>query len=302
VTLSLRLLGGCIQAERLKRRHVRPLGAEWERRLRRLQECLHIDRAVTLLQSSAVAAPVLIGWFRPVILFPVATLVGLPGEQLEAVLAHELARVKRRDYLVHVLQTGIEVALFYHPAVWWVSRQVSIEREHACDDLAASVCGDPVSYANALTELARLTWNGPRLALAATDGTLFTRIRRLVSTPASDAQGNTAWLPGGLIAACAALLMAVTIHFPAKAAIDAHASPQTVEITSAAPAAPAPPERLPSVTDTATGVTAKAGSETMGVALTEFSRLGDDAPPRTPSRNCTNSYRSDCRAAGPYVW
>jgi penicillin-binding protein 2 len=102
---------------------------------------------------------------------------------LEAVLAHELAHVRRHDYLVNVLQTGVETLLFYHPAVWWVSRQIRAEREHACDDMAVRVTGDAVTYARALTRIERMRTTAPRLAMAADGGSLRSRVSRLVEGP-----------------------------------------------------------------------------------------------------------------------
>jgi beta-lactamase class D len=102
---------------------------------------------------------------------------------LEAVLAHELAHVRRHDYLVNVLQTGVETLLFYHPAVWWVSRQIRAEREHVCDDMAVRLTGDAMTYARALTRIERLRTTTPRLAMAADGGSLRSRVSRLVEGP-----------------------------------------------------------------------------------------------------------------------
>src|SRR4029434_68939 len=92
-----------------------------------------------------------VGRLRPVLLLPAASLAGLTPQQLEAVLAHELAHIRRHDYLGNVFQTLVEALLFYHPAVWWPSARIRYERELCCDDLAVEVCGDPVCYERALT-------------------------------------------------------------------------------------------------------------------------------------------------------
>jgi hypothetical protein len=139
--------------------------------------------------SSLADGPSVIGWWRPVILLPSATLLGLSPWQLEAVLAHELAHIRRRDYLVNLLQSVVEILLFYHPAVWWVSNCVRRERELCCDDLAVAISGDAVGYARALTilERQRLALPQARSAMAATWPTLAAaggwiglRVRRLV--------------------------------------------------------------------------------------------------------------------------
>src|SRR4030095_13888079 len=110
-------------------------------------------RSVHVVESIAVEVPTVIGWMRPVILLPVAAVAALTPAQVEAILAHELAHIRRHDYAVNLLQTTAETLLFYHPAVWWISKRIRAEREHCCDDVAVRVCGDAVSYAHALAEL-----------------------------------------------------------------------------------------------------------------------------------------------------
>lgn len=140
---------------------------------------MSIDRPVRLLISSLADSPSVAGWLRPTILLPAASLLNLSVEQLEAVLAHELAHIRRHDYLVNVLQTLAETLFFYQPAVWWVSSSIRNERELCCDDLAVEFCNDPVGYARALTKLERLRVISPELALSSTGGPLLRRIQRL---------------------------------------------------------------------------------------------------------------------------
>jgi len=179
--LSLYHLAGWRLAWRLPR-NSRPAGQAAVALASHLSRRLGIRRAVALLESSAVAVPTVIGWLRPVVLVPASALTGLSPAQLEAILAHELAHVRRHDYLINLLQTAIETLLFYHPAVWWVSAQIRRERENCCDDLAVAVCGDRLSYARALVDLEGLR-TSPRLALAASGGSLTERVRRLVGAP-----------------------------------------------------------------------------------------------------------------------
>lgn len=178
--LTARVLGGLIYTWRLTRCENRPLGTHWQERLGHLSKRLRLTRSVRLLESTLVRVPTAVGWLRPVILLPASALTGLTPQQLELILAHELAHVRRHDYLVNLFQVVVETLLFYHPAVWWVSRQVRIEREHACDDSAVAVCGDPVAYARALTKLERLRKDTPLLAVAADGGKLSGRIRRII--------------------------------------------------------------------------------------------------------------------------
>src|SRR5205814_960303 len=162
----------------------------------RLSRRLHITRAITLLESSLVDVPTVIGWLKPVVLLPASALAAMSPQQLEAILAHELAHIRRHDYLVNLLQTLVETLLFYHPAVWWLSRRIRAEREHCCDDLAVSLCGDPIAYASALADLESLRSSDHRFAMAATGGSLLHRVRRLIGAPPSHAGRGPAWLTG----------------------------------------------------------------------------------------------------------
>ena len=98
--------------------------------------------------------PIVVGWLRPVVLLPASAITGLTPEQLQAVLAHELAHIRRYDCLVKLIQAVVETFLFYHPAVWWVSGRIHEESEHCCDELAVEACGDRRSYARALASFA----------------------------------------------------------------------------------------------------------------------------------------------------
>jgi uncharacterized protein YjbI with pentapeptide repeats/beta-lactamase regulating signal transducer with metallopeptidase domain len=192
--LSLRFLGGWIGVQRLGRRATRPIRGPLEDRMAALARRLGIRRPVRLLESARVSVPTVIGWLRAVILLPAGTLTGLTPMQLEALLAHELAHIRRCDYLVNLLQTAVETLLFYHPAVWWVSGTIRAEREHCCDDLAVDALGDRITYARALTALEALR-SGPRsLALAGNGGDLMARIRRIVGPRCGRAEPIGAWL------------------------------------------------------------------------------------------------------------
>ena len=156
-----------------------PAPPEWQRTLGDLAVRVGATRPVRLLVSSLAEVPTVIGWLRPVILAPLDSLTGAPLEQITALLAHELAHIRRYDYLASILQNIAEALLFYHPAVWWISQQIRGERELCCDDIAVAATGDAVIYARALADLE--SRRAPRLrpALAATGGSLLQRIRRL---------------------------------------------------------------------------------------------------------------------------
>ena len=190
--MMIRLAGGWMLTRRLARRAAVAVSPAIELAARSIARRLNVRRTVSILESKLVKVPTLIGWLRPVILLPTAALSGLTPDQLRAVLAHELAHVRRHDYLVNLLQSVVETLLFYHPAAWWVSAQIRTEREHCCDDLAVEVCGDRLVYASALAELTALS--GTRgLALAATDGSLVSRVRRILGGPRSTHESAPLW-------------------------------------------------------------------------------------------------------------
>jgi uncharacterized protein (TIGR03435 family) len=184
VVLFIRLLGGWWRIHRLHRASRAASPSVWTQASTRLAVTLGVSRRVHLVDSSLVDTPTVIGWVKPVILLPIAAFAGLSSSQIEAILAHELAHIRRHDFLVNLLQTFAETVLFYHPAVWWLSARIRAEREHCCDEVALSVCGDAVSYAEALVELESWRRVHAPLAIAATGGTLMMRVRRLLGAPA----------------------------------------------------------------------------------------------------------------------
>ncbi|MBC7821447.1 MAG: M56 family metallopeptidase, partial [Planctomycetaceae bacterium] len=193
--LSLRLFASWWSVRRLRCRATQPAGESWQALLRQLSDRLRVTRPVKLVESALVEVPAVIGWLRPVILLPAIAMTGLTTEQLEALLAHELAHVRRHDYLVNLLQTIVETLLFYHPAVWWVSYRIRLEREHCCDDLAASVCGDRLSYAKALVAMEELRAPKVGLAMSSNGGSLLTRVARLLGR-ADQQRRPVGWIAG----------------------------------------------------------------------------------------------------------
>jgi bla regulator protein BlaR1 len=205
LAMTLRLLGGLAYVQRLRHYRVQLLEEEWQQRLAALATQAGVRRPVALLESALVRVPVVVGHLRPMILLPLGTVAGLSQGYLEAILAHELAHVARRDYLLNLLQAVAETVFFYHPAVWFISACLRTERENCCDDAAtALVGGNPLTLARALAALAEQSLTPravPRLALSAVgpDGSLLGRIRRLV-------QGRgTPTFSEGFMAACVVL-------------------------------------------------------------------------------------------------
>jgi len=141
---------------------------------------LGIRRAVAVRQTIKTAVPVVIGWIKPAMILPASIVTGLAPRELEAVLAHELAHIRRHDYLVNLIQTVVETLLFYHPAVWWLSRRIRYEREFCADDLAVRVCQGRDVYARSLVALAEIVRVPAGHAVAATGGHLLARVRRIM--------------------------------------------------------------------------------------------------------------------------
>ncbi len=207
--LSLRFLAGCAAARRLRCHGIADAPAALRATLERVAGRVRLSRPVLLLRSARVVIPTTLGAFRPAILLPVSALTGLSPEALEAVLAHELAHIRRHDYLVNLLQTAVETLLFYHPAVWWASHRIRVERENCCDDLAVQATGDVRAYARALVGLEEMRSAPTPLAVAANGGTLWNRVQRLVPAPASPAEGASRWLAAVLALATVGTLGAV---------------------------------------------------------------------------------------------
>lgn len=179
VALSLRHVAGLLAIRRLRRGAIPLTDPAISQYMEQLLQRLQIRRAVKVAQSAAVQVPALIGWMSPLVLLPCSAISGLTPLQLRALLAHELAHVRRHDYLVNLLQTIVETLLFYHPLTWWISATIRQEREHCCDDLAAATVGSAHEYGAALAAMEQLRLPG-EFVLAANGGSLLRRIRRLV--------------------------------------------------------------------------------------------------------------------------
>jgi beta-lactamase regulating signal transducer with metallopeptidase domain/protocatechuate 3,4-dioxygenase beta subunit len=232
---SARVAMGWRRAARLRRLAVEAPPPEWQEALNRLIQRMRVSAPVRLAASPLAAAPAVVGWLKPVILMPVEAVLGMPLSQVQALLAHELAHVRRNDYLVNILQSIAEALLFYHPAVWWVSGQIRAERELCCDDLAVEASGDVLTYATALATLETARRARPQAAMAADGGSLLARIRRLAGQ-----SETTHSLPGPGAAWALALLWVVGAGAVAMQAGQSPAAP-ALRLFAAPGIAAAPP-------------------------------------------------------------
>jgi beta-lactamase regulating signal transducer with metallopeptidase domain len=202
--LSLRTAGGFILVEHLRRREVKDVTEELRERCLALQRRLGIERAIRYCECLRLDAPAVIGWFRPVVLLPVMALTGLSEGQLEIVIAHELAHIRRFDSFVNLFQITAETLLFYHPAIWWVNRNIRFERESCCDDLAVTTCGNAVEYARALATMEE--WRAtPMLAMGANRGSLTARVGRLLGVGTLGSRVRSSGFAAGLLCMVGAL-------------------------------------------------------------------------------------------------
>jgi beta-lactamase regulating signal transducer with metallopeptidase domain len=244
VTMSLRLVGAYASLRgRLTRTEL--LGDDaWIGRIESLRHRLRVTRAVKILVSAAAEVPFTVGTLAPVIVVPVAAFAGLSPAQLESILAHELAHVRRCDYLVNLIQSTVEALLFYHPAVWWVSTRVRVERELCCDDAAVAACGDARAYAGALTELETMR-GSTEVVMAANGGNLIGRIQRLlgIGAPAASRLPIAASV---LAAACTVAVVLTTMASTlAFAQIPQPPVPPSPPIPAVAPLPPPEPPDIP---------------------------------------------------------
>ncbi|MFN2565346.1 MAG: M56 family metallopeptidase [Gemmatimonadaceae bacterium] len=209
--LLLRWAGGWWLIARLVSRATRPARAAWSLALEATAARIGVTSPVALLESKSVDTPTLLGHRRPVVLLPIPAFEALARAEAESVLAHELAHVRRGDFVANGVQSVVEILFFFHPAVRWLSRIVREERELCCDDLAVQAVGNRLVYARALARLEALrsATGGIRLALGAGGGTLLRRIQRLADdSGASERDGVSSRLSIAL--AVVATLVCVT--------------------------------------------------------------------------------------------
>lgn len=186
---SLRFFGGLFYVQSILKHGSGVISKIWERKLQVLGNRLGIQKKIKIMESVMIETPMVIGHFKPVILFPVGMYTGLSVQQIEAVIAHELAHIQRNDWLVNLVQSVIETIFFFHPAAWWLSSKIKEEREKACDDIAIALTGDPLTYVKALTEIQEIT-HSVHTSFAMTFSKkkfLLSRIKRLML---SDHQEN----------------------------------------------------------------------------------------------------------------
>jgi beta-lactamase regulating signal transducer with metallopeptidase domain len=228
-----------------------------------------VAQCVSVRVSAMIGSPATFGIFRPIILLPPAALMGITPQQLEALIAHELAHVRRYDYLVNVLQMVAETLFFYHPIVWWTSRGIRVEREHCCDDIAVTACGDAVRYAEALTRMARLQLEAGGLAVGATGGAFLQRIQRLLGVSSTSTTVSPLLITTVSLAIVATMLAAPYAQ-------------------SASPGTLAPVNAVDDAVLRGRVVDANSGRAVAGASVRAQYITGIETPPKCPIGDCEN--------------
>jgi beta-lactamase regulating signal transducer with metallopeptidase domain len=187
----------------------------WEKRLYDLCRRMKLEKVVRMKESSRIHTPITIGHLKPIIFFPLGMLSSIPVDQVEAIMAHELAHILRRDYLINILQNFVDIFFFYHPGIRWISARIRAERENCCDDVAVGVVGDSIKFAHALASIQVWNTNQPALAMSAggRKDKLFNRIRRVTKMKQKDTRSLE-----GLVGACVLGLFLVIAGIAASAA------------------------------------------------------------------------------------
>jgi beta-lactamase regulating signal transducer with metallopeptidase domain len=233
---TLRTLGGWMLLMRLRRQHAEPIAGDLLKTCLALQRRLGVSRTVRFVCSKVAESPAVLGGLRPMVVLPLSVLAGLTPWQVEAIIAHELAHIRRWDLSVNAFQIATESLLFYHPAVWWVNRVIRNEREHCCDDIAVEACGNAHDYARALAQLEE-SRSASVWAMAANGGVLTSRIGRLLGLKRAARSMSLAGMAviGGLCVAGVLLAGTTVAQFQ-------NSPPAAPEPASIAPISPAPIE------------------------------------------------------------
>lgn len=314
--LSLRSAGGLLLVERLRRRSSSAIPDHLLELCLDLQDRLRLSRFVRYCKCLHLDAPAVAGWLRPVVLLPAAAISGLTVTQLEAVIAHELAHIRRCDAFVNLFQIAVETLLFYHPAVWWLGKRVRAERENCCDDIAVAVCGSPLTYAEALAHLAS-SRTAPAFALAANRGPLAARVARLLHSEAPRGLRGTGLsaavfcLSSALLAGTALIAIAHTVHAAPQEPAPVPAPPAPADKDGAFVIRPSrPPQPAVAATPVATPAPAVAPTPAPGApaspSLAPTPSAEANPRPVTPSQTPTpaapatskSSYLEQMKAAG----
>lgn len=176
---SLKILLDYSYCQHIKNQHITSTPEQWQSLFATLVAKVGVNPNIELRISTLAITPCAIGYFKPVILLPLAVLTGMNQAQIEVILLHELAHARRQDYVIGLAQTIIKTLFFFNPFLRWISHQIDKEREHACDDIAVAISKDPLLFANTLKEFATMSINQKPAMNITGNKLLLTRITRL---------------------------------------------------------------------------------------------------------------------------
>src|SRR5438445_4369268 len=302
---SLRTAGGFFVIARLRRRESKLMNPGLLALCREMQHRLGISRAIRYCESLHLDAPAVVGWFRPVVLLPISALSGLTELQLRAAVAHELAHIRRLDAFFNLFQVVAETLLFYHPAVWWLSKRIRAVRENCCDDVALSVCRNPAEYARALALMEQ--WRAaPTFAMAANRGPLASRVTRLLGLTEKGSSLRIAGVALGVLCFAAALsagnalfgvVRTASAHSLSLHQSDDRAGVIVVTAPRPSPQAKSSPKPTPSSTQDA-ALAPKSKSYIEGMKAEGFDNLSADDLIAMKIQGITPEYIHEIRAEG----
>lgn len=203
---GLKMLGEFAYLQHLKNHRCHLLPRSWQERTHEMAVQMGIKKVVFVKETYRIHSPMVIGFFKPIILFPIGILNQLSVEQVESIIAHELAHVRRNDYLINLFMTFAEVLLFFNPFVWWINRRIRIEREFSCDDLAIDYTGDTLSFIKSLAQLEEWRMSGNSLAMAfgGSKKGVLARVQRIVQPVNRQSAPARAFLSVVLLCICLA--------------------------------------------------------------------------------------------------
>jgi beta-lactamase regulating signal transducer with metallopeptidase domain len=181
VVFSIKLTGNVIYVQHLKRFGLQPISSDLQDTLKILSNKIGVRKSILIAESLVAKVPMVVGYLKPVILLPAGLICSTPPDQIEAILAHELAHIRRKDVLINTLKSIIEVIFFYHPAIWWMSFVFDQEREHCCDDITLHASINPIALSKALLGAEEYRIKSPKLVAAfkGNNNKLFNRIKRM---------------------------------------------------------------------------------------------------------------------------
>jgi beta-lactamase regulating signal transducer with metallopeptidase domain len=297
--LAFRNVGGLWMIRRLRSRAEKNTApSDVQERFARIVAALGLKREVLLRMSDAIASPVTVGALKTMVLLPFSALTALGPDELEVVLAHELAHVRRADFMWNLLQTVAETLFFFHPAVWWIGGHIRHERELCCDDLALEVCPNPVVYASALFHLEEQRSRQLHMAMAL-DGnqgrqTLRMRIARILGDKAAFA------VPGERRVSMAAVLAGVLVLLLSApqviASLKPHVAPAVASVAKAVAEVTKPAAAVP--VPKAVAEPAAQASSAKPAAAPKPAQTADQSAPASSSGGSHSTYIDRMSAAG----